>query len=264
MTPTMLRGRALNYLIVDEAAFIEDWDKHWLACYPAISAGGKATILSTINRTGDWFHNVYMDAQNGKNQFSIYRCHSWQHPEYSQSAWQKEMRKQLGDEVYQREVEQQFVVKKPGYDFKLYDEMVMGVFRDLVEKRIGKRDGMLCIYGTDEKADACMFGLNEVKEDGTLIHKTKLPIMNLYCINYAFDSGLKVHYRLNIRTVNQEDMHEIINSILDRFKLHNSRPSRDIGVGDLLIDSIDTNLDASNYGELRVLKYGMNLRLLVR
>ncbi len=59
-------------------------------------------------------------------------------------------------------------------------------------------------------------------------------------------------------------MHEIINSILDRFKLHNSRPSRDIGVGDLLIDSIDTNLDASNYGELRVLKYGMNLRLLVR
>jgi len=262
MHPEASCGRSMTHIMIDEAAYIDNMDSWWKCYYPCISLGGKAIVLSTVNKDNDWFHKVFMDAVNRKNQFNIFSADYMEYPDFRSCEWQDKMRTQLGSEGFKRQYEQHFVVKKDGYDFGLYDEMVMGVFRDLlVEKRLGKSKRIVTIYGTDEKADACILSMDHAPSPEVV----KFPFMNLYCTNYMFDSGLKVNYRLNIRTIYMTDMNELINSILEKFRLHYSRPSREIGVGELLIDSVDTNLDAPDCGgEMRVLKYGINLRLIVR
>jgi len=100
-TSEACRGCALNYLIIDEAAFIKDMDSGWKCSYPCISTGGKAIVISSINGTNGWFYKTYMDAVNRKNSFSIYRCNIFDHPEYSRSEWQDKVRSQVGSEVYQ-------------------------------------------------------------------------------------------------------------------------------------------------------------------
>ena len=78
-------GRSLagSFLIIDEAAFIESIDTIWAAVYPIISTGGRAFVLSTVNGIGNWFHDVYQDAIQGKNSFTPIDIRWQEHPEYS-------------------------------------------------------------------------------------------------------------------------------------------------------------------------------------
>jgi len=78
-------GRSLagSFLIIDEAAFIEAIDTIWAAVYPIISTGGRAFVLSTVNGVGNWYHNVYDSAVNGKNSFNPIDIRWQEHPEYS-------------------------------------------------------------------------------------------------------------------------------------------------------------------------------------
>jgi len=77
-------GRSLagSLLIVDEAAFIENIDTIWAAVYPIISTGGRAFILSTVNGIGNWYHDVYQKALDGKNSFHAIDIRWQEHPEY--------------------------------------------------------------------------------------------------------------------------------------------------------------------------------------
>jgi len=78
-------GRSLagSFLIIDEAAFIEAIDTIWAAVYPIISTGGRAFVLSTVNGVGNWYHDVYDAAVNGKNSFNPIDIRWQEHPEYS-------------------------------------------------------------------------------------------------------------------------------------------------------------------------------------
>jgi phage FluMu gp28-like protein len=49
------RSEALSLLIVDEAAFVRDFDTLWTGLYPTLSTGGRAIILSTPNGVGGSF-----------------------------------------------------------------------------------------------------------------------------------------------------------------------------------------------------------------
>tara|TARA_R110000737_G_scaffold73530_2_gene102235 strand:+ start:830 stop:2374 length:1545 start_codon:yes stop_codon:yes gene_type:complete len=78
-------GRSLagSLLIIDEAAFIDNIDSIWAAVYPIISTGGRAFVLSTVNGVGNWYHDVYDAAVNGKNSFNAIDIRWQEHPEYS-------------------------------------------------------------------------------------------------------------------------------------------------------------------------------------
>ena len=78
-------GRSLagSFLIIDEAAFIENIDTIWAAVYPIISTGGRAFVLSTVNGIGNWYHDVYQNAIKGDNSFNPIDINWQQHPEYS-------------------------------------------------------------------------------------------------------------------------------------------------------------------------------------
>lgn len=70
-----LRGKAVTFLIIDEAAFINHLDAAWTSLVPALSTSQKharknnvpygTIVLSTPNKTlgqGAWFYNNYVDA----------------------------------------------------------------------------------------------------------------------------------------------------------------------------------------------------------
>ena len=63
------RSEALSLLVIDEAAHIDGLDELWTGLYPTISTGGRCIAISTPNGVGDWFHETFVGAESGENEF---------------------------------------------------------------------------------------------------------------------------------------------------------------------------------------------------
>jgi len=97
------RSEALSLLIVDEAAFVRNFEEIWSALFPTLSEGGSAIVLSTPNGVGGQYHNLWLGAETegfgedsmGDNGFHPIRL-PWQvHPEHGEEYFDK-MSKKLG------------------------------------------------------------------------------------------------------------------------------------------------------------------------
>jgi len=75
------RSEALSLLIVDEAAFIRNFDELWKGLYPTLSTGGRAIVVSTPNGTGGQYYDIYHNAVNGENEFNAIKLPWDVHPE---------------------------------------------------------------------------------------------------------------------------------------------------------------------------------------
>ena len=75
------RSEALSLLIVDEAAFIRNFDELWMGLYSTLSTGGRAIVLSTPNGVGDKYHDLCIQAENGENEFNFIKLLWHVHPE---------------------------------------------------------------------------------------------------------------------------------------------------------------------------------------
>jgi hypothetical protein len=75
------RSEALSLLIVDEAAFVRNFDTIWTGIYPTISTGGRVIILSTPNGVGGQYHKLYTEAEAGLNEFNPIKIMWDEHPE---------------------------------------------------------------------------------------------------------------------------------------------------------------------------------------
>lgn len=80
------RSESLSLLIVDEAAFVRDFEDIWTGIYPTISTGGRAIILSTPNGVGGQYYKLWTEAEAGANLFHTIKLPWWVHPEHDQ-AW---------------------------------------------------------------------------------------------------------------------------------------------------------------------------------
>lgn len=85
-SPDAGRSEALSFLIVDEAAFIRDFEEIWTGLYPTISTGGNALILSTPNGVGGTYYKLWSDGEAQLNQFNTIRLPWFVHPEHD-DAW---------------------------------------------------------------------------------------------------------------------------------------------------------------------------------
>lgn len=103
-TPSAARSKALTYLIIDEAAFIEKMDDHWKAMYPTLSTGGNCIAISTVNGVGNWYEETYTKAQDKKNQFHIIDINYKEHPDYASEEWAVKMRANLGEKGWLQEI----------------------------------------------------------------------------------------------------------------------------------------------------------------
>lgn len=108
-SPEAARGKSVTFLIIDEAAFIPDMEKHWKAMWPVLSTGGGCTLISTVNGVGNWYEQTYREAKEGKNKFNIIDLDYWEHPDYNNEDWVNEQKLQLGEKGFLQEVLREFL-----------------------------------------------------------------------------------------------------------------------------------------------------------
>jgi hypothetical protein len=75
------RSEALTLLIVDEAAFVRNFDELWMGLYPTLSTGGRAIVLSTPNGVGGQYYDLYMKAASSESEFNPIKLPWDVHPE---------------------------------------------------------------------------------------------------------------------------------------------------------------------------------------
>jgi len=95
------RSEALSLLVIDEAAHVEGLEELWTGLYPTLSTGGRCIALSTPNGVGNWFHQTFVDSEEGKNDFYPTTL-PWQvHPDRDQEWFRKETRNMSRREIAQ-------------------------------------------------------------------------------------------------------------------------------------------------------------------
>jgi len=95
------RSEALSLLIIDEAAFVKNFDTLWMGLYPTLSTGGNTIILSTPNGVGGQYHKLYTDAILGENEFNPVNLPWDVHPERDQEWFDKETKSMSKRQVAQ-------------------------------------------------------------------------------------------------------------------------------------------------------------------
>ncbi len=92
-----VRSKAINLLVIDEAAFISNSDKVWTAAQPTLSTGGDCIVLSTPNGVGGWFYDTYegalLDSEHPEgNDFIPYELLWDKHPKRDEEWFRKTMK----------------------------------------------------------------------------------------------------------------------------------------------------------------------------
>ena len=68
---TAARGFTPTYLVMDEAAYIENGEETYTAAQASLSSGGKCFLLSTPNSLDELYYKTYQQAKDKKNDFNI-------------------------------------------------------------------------------------------------------------------------------------------------------------------------------------------------
>lgn len=95
------RSEALSLLIVDEAAFVRNFDELWMGLYPTLSTGGRAILLSTPNGVGGQYHEIYTKAERKENEFNAIKLMWDVHPERDDEWFNKETKNMSKKQVAQ-------------------------------------------------------------------------------------------------------------------------------------------------------------------
>jgi len=106
-SPEAARGKSVAFICIDEAAFLPNMETDWRALYPVLSTGGKCSIISTVNGTGNYYYELYMGAKEGRNKFNIIDIDYHEHPFYNSKVnpeWADEQRAQLGEKGFLQEI----------------------------------------------------------------------------------------------------------------------------------------------------------------
>jgi len=90
------RSEAVSLLIIDEAAFIDGISEIWASAQQTLATGGGAIVLSTPFGTGNWFHQTWVKAEAGENDFLPIKLPWYVHPERDE-VWRKRQDDLLGD-----------------------------------------------------------------------------------------------------------------------------------------------------------------------
>lgn len=128
------RSEGLSLLIVDEAAFIKDFDKLWTSLRPTLSTGGKAVILSTPNGVGNLFHKLYLEAEANINGFHPTRLMWNLHPERDMQWFLSETKS-----MTRREIAQELECNFEGSGDAFLTEQDMLYYQTLIKPPVIKR-----------------------------------------------------------------------------------------------------------------------------
>lgn len=125
-----LRGFTPTYLIMDEAAYIDNGAEVFGAALTALGTGGKATLISTPNGMDSLYYKTYDQAKNKKNNFNIVEM-KW----YEDLRYNKDLRWIRGDEVIVDYVKnfnsnEKYLAEGWSPTSSWYEEMCLGMNND--------------------------------------------------------------------------------------------------------------------------------------
>jgi Terminase large subunit, T4likevirus-type, N-terminal/Terminase RNaseH-like domain len=116
------RGMSISLLYCDEFSFVRPTiaEEFWTSISPTLATGGKCIITSTPNSDEDQFAMIWKQANKcfdeygnetelGQNGFKTYRSYWNEHPERDE-AWAANMKAQLGEERFKREIDCEFII----------------------------------------------------------------------------------------------------------------------------------------------------------
>jgi len=116
------RGMSITLLYLDEFAFVRPTiaEQFWTSITPTLATGGKAIITSTPNSDEDQFALIWKQANKnidangeetelGVNGFKPFRSY-WHEQPGRDEKWAEEIRQQLGDDRFNREIGCQFII----------------------------------------------------------------------------------------------------------------------------------------------------------
>jgi len=186
------RSEAVSLLIIDEAAFIDNIGETWASAQQTLATGGGAIVLSTPYGTGNWFHQTWVKAESGENDFLPIKLPWYVHPERDQT-WRDAQDTLLGDprlaaqECFSKDT---IIYTKFGPQYikniKLGDLVLShdGSYNKVIKKHSHITDKSIEIKG----------GLNNIQKYTTLNH----PFLNMLGewedVGSIIDSNNKVKY----------------------------------------------------------------------
>jgi hypothetical protein len=132
-SPDAGRSEALSLLIVDEAAFIRDFEDIWTGLYPTLSTGGSAIIISTPNGVGGMYYKLWTDGAAQVNEFNTINLPWWVHPEHDQTWFDKETKN-----LPKRKVAQEFLCDFISSGETFLQATEMDHLRDMIEPPMRK------------------------------------------------------------------------------------------------------------------------------
>lgn len=127
------RSEALSLLIVDEAAFVKNFDDLWKGLFPTLTEGGSAIILSTPNGTHSKFYDIYHKAEKNENNFNPIKLPWSVHPNRDEKWFKKETRGLTLKEIAQ-EYECDFIASGDTY----LDPIILQGLREMIKNPIRK------------------------------------------------------------------------------------------------------------------------------
>jgi len=116
------RGMSISLLYMDEFAFVRPTiaELFWTSITPTLATGGKCIITSTPNSDEDQFAVIWKQANKcedefgnktelGVNGFKAFKA-TWERVPGRDTQWETQMRAQLGDDRFRREMSCEFII----------------------------------------------------------------------------------------------------------------------------------------------------------
>jgi hypothetical protein len=125
-----------NDIISHNCAFIEKAEEIWTAAFPTLSTGGRAILLSTPCGVGNFFHKMWIQAENEENKFIPIKLPWYLHPERDDN-WRKEQDR-ISDNLKKtaQECDAEFLSSGTNVvDLTLIDWYEKTFMKDPIEKR---------------------------------------------------------------------------------------------------------------------------------
>lgn len=93
-----IRGYSLNLILIDEAAFVDNWEEFFTSTFPTISSGKttKVILVSTPNGLNH-FYDIVDGAEKGKNNYKLVKV-TWDKVPGRDAKWKEDILKGLNND----------------------------------------------------------------------------------------------------------------------------------------------------------------------